>query len=533
MLRETPSFVRPPRKHCPNRAVWPRRVVLSALVALTFWSFGAAALNAQSEGSQSAIPPENVWVLGLDEALAIARTNNPAYRQATDATAAATWAAREAYGTFLPWVTASSALRYSGAGQQLIGNFTGDDLGAASTDYYLSDYSLNVRYSISGRQIYGIASSRAERDAAEARAGAAAYELASNVTVQYLTALRAADATAVAARQLERANQGAELARARAAAGAAPQTDVVQAEIEQGRAEVALVRAENLQAAEVAGLLEVLGVSDTRTIRLENDFDVFEPGEATIAAADRGVPSHPRIQALRQTERARQAGVRQAQSAYLPTVTLNASWSGFTREIGNTDFLLNQARSSAAGSRASCQRDNAISAGLSTPLDGFPRDCDAFLLTPEDEASILAGNEVFPFAFEKQPFSLSLGVSVPLFQGFTRQRQVEEAQVQARAAAHQRRAEELRVSTEITTARGSLRTAYDVVLIEERNRNLAGEQLALAQERYLIGAAPFLELLDAQSSAATAELDYLNAVYDFHTALADLERLSGVALRPR
>jgi outer membrane protein TolC len=61
---------------------------------------------------------------------------------------------------------------------------------------------------------------------------------------------------------------------------------------------------------------------------------------------------------------------------------------------------------------------------------------------------------------------------------------------------------------------------------------VAGEQLELAQERYRLGAASFLELLEAQSSMATAERDYLNARYRFHGALWALEASVGERLRP-
>ncbi|MFW5904925.1 MAG: TolC family protein, partial [bacterium] len=84
--------------------------------------------------------------------------------------------------------------------------------------------------------------------------------------------------------------------------------------------------------------------------------------------------------------------------------------------------------------------------------------------------------------------------------------------------------------TEVVTAHGNLDAAWEVVQIEERNRELAQEQLELARERYSLGAAPFLELLDAQNSVAAAERDYLDAVYDFHAARADLERASGIDL---
>ncbi|MFC1791462.1 TolC family protein [Gemmatimonadota bacterium] len=75
-------------------------------------------------------------------------------------------------------------------------------------------------------------------------------------------------------------------------------------------------------------------------------------------------------------------------------------------------------------------------------------------------------------------------------------------------------------------------TASQVVGIESRNREVAEEQLTLAQERYRMGAASFLELLEAQSSMATAERDFLNARYRFHGAIWALEAAVGERLRP-
>ncbi len=61
---------------------------------------------------------------------------------------------------------------------------------------------------------------------------------------------------------------------------------------------------------------------------------------------------------------------------------------------------------------------------------------------------------------------------------------------------------------------------------------MANEQLELAQERYRFGASSFLELLEAQSSVAEAERDFLNARYRFHGALWALEAAVGERLRP-
>jgi outer membrane protein len=494
------------------------------------WVADAGRAAAQQDPGSGPEAPSQVWQLSLEEALEVAQQNNPAYLQVGDGVSSANWRVREAYGSLLPTVTTSGALSYAGAGQQLIGNLTGDDLGAGTTDYYLSSYSLGVQYSFSGATLYGLSSSRAERRAAEARLAAEGYDLESRVTVQYLLALRAAEETEAAGRQLARAEENLELAQARFEAGAVPGTDTRQAEVERGRAAVALVRAQNSARVERTRLLEEMGVLSDEPLELVSAFEVFEP---TFSVDDLIAPAlevHPRLRSYREDERARGANVREAQSTYLPTLTLSAFWSGFTREIGSTSFLLARAHDGVASQQGTCEFYNEISAGLSAPLSGYPRDCGVLALTPEDERAILASNEVFPFNFEKQPLSLSARLSLPIFQGFSRQRQIEEASVQARAASHVRRAEELRLRTEVTTAHGNLLAAYEVVQIEGRNVELAGEQLELAQERYGLGAAPFLELLDAQNSAAIADRDYLNAVYDFHGAWVELQRSSGLEL---
>jgi outer membrane protein TolC len=144
----------------------------------------------------------------------------------------------------------------------------------------------------------------------------------------------------------------------------------------------------------------------------------------------------------------------------------------------------------------------------------------------------LAQNNVFPFDFREEPLSLYLQVSIPVFQGFTRNRQIAEARAQEEDARFGRRAEELRIETAVTQAYDELTTAVQVVEIEGRNREVAAEQLELAQERYRLGAAPFLELLEAQSSMEEAERDFLNARYRFHGAIWALEAAVGERLRP-
>jgi outer membrane protein len=153
------------------------------------------------------------------------------------------------------------------------------------------------------------------------------------------------------------------------------------------------------------------------------------------------------------------------------------------------------------------------------------------VLTPDQQADILAGNDVFPFDFTREPRSASLTLSLPLFNGFQRERQLETARVTERDAELRLRADELRLRTEVATAHANLETSRQSVALEERNRELAGEQLELARERYRVGVTNFIELQDAETIKARADRAYLAALYNFHEALAALEAAVGRNLR--
>ena len=375
-------------------------------------------------------------------------------------------------------------------------------------------------------------SAKADRNAAHARTVAAEFTMESLVTLQYMTALRARDQVEVARRQVERSIENLEIAQARVDAQAAIVTDAKQAQVQLGRDSVALLQFESALRVETFRLLENIGFNLENDVELVSEFAVFEPTWLNTALISRALESHPQLKAFEASEGARRANLRQARGSYFPTITLSGQWSGFTQEIQNGQFLVNSAENGALGNTADCEMFNGISAGLSSPLSGFPRDCTTFVISDARRDAILAGNQVFPFDFTRQPFRAQLNVSFPIFNGFSRERQASQAANAYEDAVHFRRAEELRLRTAVTSAHDALATAYNVVQVEERNRVVAGEQLELARARYSLGADNFLVLLDAERTTADAERAYLDALYTFHIELANLESAVGQRLRP-
>src|SRR5690606_19432765 len=137
----------------------------------------------------------------------------------------------------------------------------------------------------------------------------------------------------------------------------------------------------------------------------------------------------------------------------------------------------------------------------------------------------------FPFDFQRMPPSLSIGVSIPIFQGFSRERNLQAARVQRDDAFQQLREQELALEADLSVSLANVRTAYQIALLEERNRSLAERQLELARERYQVGAITFVELAEAQTLLAQAEADRTLAVHAYHDAVTELESLVGTSLR--
>jgi outer membrane protein len=251
------------------------------------------------------------------------------------------------------------------------------------------------------------------------------------------------------------------------------------------------------------------------------------------------------VRALRAREEAAGASVRSARSGYFPSLSVQAGWRGFTQEFTNTGIVLGGRLNSALGSAENCRFQNEIIQGLpagqlpNQPNGGLISDCNAFAdldasgqaLTAAKQAEILGGNDVFPFNFRSQPFSASLTISLPIFNGFSRELRVSQSRAQEEDARELVRGRELQVRSDVESRWLALQTAWRSIAVQSANRDAAREQLTLAQDRYRVGVGNTLEVTDAQNAVQRAEGDYVTAIYSYHRAIAALEAAAGRTLR--
>ncbi len=482
--------------------------------------------------AQDAALPSVPQTISLEEAVEIAQRYNPLFRQVANDRPAAAWGVRNAYAAFLPSLTASGGLSYEGSGSQ---TFLSQEFTQPSSTVG-SSYALSLSWQFSGVTLMQPGLTKARLRATDATVSGARTNLRSAVLQRYLAVLQADAQVALAESQLSRNEEFLRLAQARLDVGQATVLDVRQAEVAEGQAEVALLRARHRVNVDKLRLFQEIGVpapADPAVVELSDSFPVVLPAwELTDLLAD-AERHNPDVNALRAQESAARWGERAARSNWFPTLTLTAGWSGFTRQFRNTDFLVSRSRLDADANAAACDVQNTLNADanarLGTTLPIF--NCNLFQFGPGDEASIRSQNSVFPFDFTKQPFSARMTISLPIFQQLSRPLQVSEAAAQTDDAREALRARELAVRTDVSEAYFGLQTAYETVAIQDRNRTAASEQLRLATERYRVGSGTFFELLDAQLAADRAESDHVAAVYDYHRAIAALETAVGRPLR--
>ena len=473
--------------------------------------------------SQQPVPA----TLSLADAIALARQHNPAYRQTIHDRSPAAWGVRNAWSSvWLPTVTASGGVAYAGPGEQ---NFLTSSF-SQSVSTWSSNYSFLLDWTLNGQTLSQPGLKKAQLNAADADVRGAETNLVTGVTQQYLTVLQARDNAEVAREQLQHDEEFLKLAQARYDVGRASLIDVRQAQVARGSAQVALLRAQTAVQVEKLRLFQEIGLAapvDLATVQLTDSFNVQTPSWQLGQLLSLAEQQNPSLRALREREHAAGWGVKAASSSYGPSVSLSAGWAGFTQKLSDLNPTIASIRQSAQADSLSCAYAN--TAWLNTGQTQL--NCALLANTAAQEQAIEAQNARYPFNFTPQPFQARLTVSIPLWGNFQQPLQVSQAKATQQDLQESVRARALQVQTDVSQAYLTLGTAYQTIAIQDTNRTAAREQLQLATERYRVGSGTFFELLDAQVAALRAETDYINAVYDYHKALAALEAAVGRPLR--
>lgn len=433
------------------------RAALGGAALLVAMGGGARGLAAQGQVPSPAEPE-----VTLDEAIARTLAASPVMATADGARRAAGAATRSATGAFLPSLSVGSGLLHSNQSQVPTAAGSSAEVQTA----YSASVSSGLELFDGGRRFAARRAAVALQNAADAGLVQARFLTALVAKQAFYDVLRADQLLAVAAARIAQAERSAEIARARLATGTTTRSDVLRAELELAAAQQAQLAATEQRQAATLALGRLIGADGAVAAR--SDTAALAPRPLPLSREELealAAAQAPAVVAARERQRAAAAGVTQARSQWLPSVTAGAGYN-----VAN----------------------NVV-------LPGAPRD----------------------------GWALSLGLSYPVFNGFRREEQVARARVDATVAdavaadaARQARAEAGRLA-------GSVALTAERVALAAGAVDLAREDLRVIEARYRVGASTILDLITSQLNQVQAQTNLVGARYDYLLARAGLEAVVG------
>jgi outer membrane protein len=374
---------------------------------------------------------------------------------------------RNAWGSFLPSVSAtSSASDFFSEGASRIDPITGQLTSGNTTNRSISTgLSASLDLFTGFRRGAELRAARADQHAADASLIDARFQQALTTTNQFLDALAAAQLLRVRETSVRRAEQQLKVSVAKLRAGSATRSDSLRSLVTLGNARLdQITTATDLATAE-ANLARLIG--ETGRIRAADDsaFYVMLAPLDTQALRIEAESRSPRVQSAAASATAAGATVRASRSAYWPTLALSAN-TGWNGSRVNDYDLLNQRQ-------------------------------------------------------------LSLSLRWNLFDRFDRELAIAQREadldIAEATASDTRRA----VAADLSMRLAELDAARARIEITQTSVVAAGEDLRVQQERYRLGASTIVDVLTSQEALNQAEVDVVNARFDYLRARAQLQALIG------
>ncbi len=466
-------------------------------------------------------PVSRGTTLTLDEAIQTAQRNNPALAQIRNGVRNADAQVRSTYGALLPSASANFNTSYTQGGTQYI-------QGVAlppNPDSYNSRYSATLNYNITAGLLYAPKAAKAQRAASDADVTSQTENVRALVTQQYITSLQSQALAAVLDTLVEVARGQLNLANAKMAAGAGTIIDVRTAEVALGQAQVQTLNSHNTARIDKLRLFQFMGVAADVDANLATTFAIATPTFSLDSLLDLARRTNPDVVAKQSRITAANASVKFTQTQYLPSLSLSTGYGANAFGYSNSDQLATSVAQQTASSYRNCMTADSIRVGAG--LKALP--CGPSSLTESELDAVRATNQ--PFKFNKAPLSISAFISIPIFNNFQREQNVEAQRVARDNAVLDLRSRNLQVTTDVTQAYLTLINDSKTVELQTQIAAKAAEDLALNEASFRVGAKTFLDVTTARGMYEKAQIDRVNSIYEYHKAFAALENAVGRPLR--
>jgi outer membrane protein TolC len=121
-----------------------------------------------------------------------------------------------------------------------------------------------------------------------------------------------------------------------------------------------------------------------------------------------------------------------------------------------------------------------------------------------------------------------ISLSFPLFSGFNLSTRTQQAKLELRKQENAYTTARNDANVQLQALLEVLETYQEIIPINKEVLTSAEEDLKLVQERYSLGSATILEVLDAQVSVIQAQADLVSSRYDAYTQKAFLKAQLGL-----
>ena len=128
---------------------------------------------------------------------------------------------------------------------------------------------------------------------------------------------------------------------------------------------------------------------------------------------------------------------------------------------------------------------------------------------------------------ETPGFIAGVGVSFPIFEGFSRFAKVEDSKASLRRTNAELRSTRAEIVSQIKQLYLDLEFSKENIKVTKTTKESAEESLNLARERYNLARASSVELAEAEALYAISNARYMQAIYNYNINVARLERATG------
>ena len=402
----------------------------------------------------------------LDEAIRRALDVQPAIIQAQGAQRNAGASQRAAFGAFLPSLSLTGGSAHASGNR--FNSATNQIVSGPASTSYTGGISLNLTLFDGFARFATSNAAAASADAADAGYLNQRFQVTLTTKQLFYNALATEELVTVAEAQVRQAQQQMDIAVQKLHAGSATRSDSLRSVVDLGNAKLALLQASANLATAQANLGRQVGVD--QPVRAVPD-SALAPVPDTAALRVEALAHAPQVAQAEAQAHAAQSQVSVARAQYFPSFT----------------------------------------AGYSNGYTGF----DA----PWTSTNSYVNN-----------WTLRFSVSLPIFNGFTREQQLVSADVARDVAVAQAADTRRFVGAQLTQQIAALQTAYTQIDIATTNVAATTEDLRVQQERYRVGASTILDLLTSEASLIQAQTSLVQARFNYNIARAQLEALVGRTL---